>query len=108
MTESQGRQVLLATFLAAIATLTWTEMHLYQTMPRPARYVGAGLTWGILGLLAPVITYRLAALFGAGLYLTLLYQYFNAGGNQVLVQGLRPISPGAGPPVSQPQQTKGV
>lgn len=108
MSESTGRSILLATFLAALATLTWSEAHKYQVVPRPSRYVGAAVAWGILGFLAPAVSYRLAAMFGIGLYLALLYQYFNPGGNQFVAQGLGTASPGPGTPDSQPQQTKGA
>lgn len=105
MSEDAGRKILLATFFAAVATLTWSEMRNYQRWPMPSRYVGAGLTWGILGLLAPVVSYRLASVFGVGLYLTLLYQYFNAGKGSggVLLPWIE--TPGPDLPIPQPQQT---
>lgn len=105
MNERVGRQILLATFIGAVFTLTWSEVGKNKVVPRPARYVGAGMTWGILGLISPIISYRLAAMFGVGLYLALLYQYFNPNGNQFISQGLGEAS--HAPAESSPQQTKG-
>jgi hypothetical protein len=76
MSDETGKSLLLTTFVLAIAMLTWSEIAKNHTVPRPQRYVSAGILWSILGLLSPVLTYSLTGLFGMGLFLTLLYSYF--------------------------------
>lgn len=73
-----GRQLLVATFIAAMAMVTWSEVKDYKRTPQPARYVGAGVVYGLLGILAPFISFELAGLFGIGLLLTLLYQHYKS------------------------------
>lgn len=81
MSDETGRRLLTVTFIAAVAMITYLEIHDKQEMPKPARYVGAGVVYGILGIVAPFITYPLAGMFGVGVFLALLYQHYkpNAG-----------------------------
>jgi hypothetical protein len=76
MSDENGHMLLLATFVAAVAMVTWIEVKRNHTVPRPQRYVSAGLLWGILGISSPVLTYSLTGLFGVGILLTLMYTYF--------------------------------
>lgn len=76
MGEETGRRLLTFTFLAAVVMITYLEIHDKQEMPKPARYVGAGVVYGILGIAAPIISYPLAGMFGVGVFLALLYQHY--------------------------------
>lgn len=74
MSESTGRALLLATFFLALAVVSWDEIKHGGVLPRPRRYVGAGVVFAIAGLAAPVIGASTAGVFGAGMVLALLYQ----------------------------------
>lgn len=65
---------LLTTFLVAVALIAWTEMRYEQRVPRPERFVFVGLVWATLGIISDLVSPELAALFGVGLVLTLLYR----------------------------------
>lgn len=74
MSDDTGRRLLVSTFLVAVALLTWNEMKVNKVMPRPQRYVGAGVIWALLALLSPVLTYSLSGMFSVGVVLMLLYK----------------------------------
>ncbi len=76
MSDDTDRRILITTFIIAVAFLTWQEIK-NKTVPRPARYVGAGVIWGLLGLLGPVLTYPVASMFSIAMLLVLLYQTLN-------------------------------
>lgn len=78
MTPETGRRMLLITFILALAIVTYQEVHDAKLIPRPRRYIGAGVVYGILGVLAPFISYPLAGWFGAGMVLTLVYQHYQS------------------------------
>lgn len=79
MSENTAKQVLFYTFIFAIGIITWTEMKKYHQVPRPSRYVGASLTWGLLALGAPILTYPFVSVFSLGLLLMLITSYFEPG-----------------------------
>lgn len=87
MSPDTAKKILTASFIAAIATMTWDELKRQGRTPKPARYVGAGVIWGILGALYPLAP-PFFAVFGIGMYLTLLWQWFNP------TQGIRFLSDG--------------
>jgi hypothetical protein len=76
MNPNTGRRLLVTSFLLAVIMATWSEVHDYKRAPVPSRYVGAGVAYGLLGVLAPFISFELAGLFGVGLLLALVYQHY--------------------------------
>lgn len=80
MSDQQGRALLLGAFIVGLTLIVWDEITVKKVPPRPARFVGVGIAFGLLGLATPVITYKLAGLFGAGFALTLLYQHYAKAG----------------------------
>jgi hypothetical protein len=76
MTDQQGNSLMRTTFFIALIVMTWGEVKQQKQVPRPARYVAAGMTWGILGFAAPFITYRIAGMLAVGFLLTLFYQFY--------------------------------
>ena len=67
---------LLSTYVAAIAIVTWREVKLYQRTPEPKHYVRVAIVWGILGVVAELGVPELAALFGFGFVLAMMYDFY--------------------------------
>lgn len=78
MSDETGRKLLLSTFAIVVCVLTWSELKTYKRVPQPSRYVGAGLGWGILGFVTPVMGATFTGVFSCGLLLMLLYQTMKA------------------------------
>lgn len=76
MSPDRGRQILVTTFVLAVCIITYSEIHDQKRMPLPSRYVSAGMVWGILGLLAAFFSPQIAAMFGVGMDLALIYQHY--------------------------------
>lgn len=80
-----ANRVLVAEYLIAVSVAVVQEIRDGRMWPRPSRFVGAGIAFGVLGLAAPFISDKLAAAFGAGLVLALAYNSVNnadpAGGS---------------------------
>lgn len=74
MSEQGAKSLLLTCFLLAIAIVSWDEIKHGGMFPRPRRFIGAGLVFGILGFAAPVISVQVASVLGAGMVLALLYK----------------------------------
>lgn len=66
---------LLGTFFAAVSVITWDELKHQQRFPHPEVYVYVALVWAILGIVGELGAADLAALFGLGIFLTMLYTY---------------------------------
>lgn len=66
---------LLATFISAIAILTWDEIKNQQRVPEPQVYVHAAVVWAVLGIVSELGVPELAALFGLGYVVSMLYTY---------------------------------
>lgn len=79
MNDDRGKHILGATFFIAINLITFSELKKYHEVPRPARYVGSSLTWGILALISPVTGYGFTSVFSLGLLLMLITSYFEPG-----------------------------
>jgi hypothetical protein len=111
MSDDQGKALLSATFVLAVALAVWSELHDNHRLPLPSRFIGIGLVWGTLGLVGPFVSYTLAGTVGAGMLLALYYQHFtssNVGG--IVGNGLAPEpgeqDSGANPPPGvRPLQT---
>jgi len=69
---------LLTTFIAALAILTWDEVKTQQRVPKPEVYWHAVIVWAVLGVVAELGVPELAALFGFGYVLSMLYRYYQA------------------------------
>lgn len=69
---------LLATFMLALAILTWDEVKHQQRVPHPDVYWHAAVVWAILGIASELGVPELAALFGVGYVLSMMYGYFKA------------------------------
>lgn len=69
---------LLATFIAAIGIISWDELKHKQRVPHPEVYIHAAVVWAILGIISELGVPELAAIFGLGLVLSMLYIYFKA------------------------------
>lgn len=72
-----GHRALFGGFVASAAIVTWvevrpTEKHGCGRMPIPRRYVGLGITYGLLALAAPFISDPLAGTIGVGLPMAML------------------------------------
>lgn len=70
------RAGLLATFLAAIAIRAWDELKYEQRMPKPEVFWHIAVVWGVLGLISELGADDLAALFGLGYLLMLMYRFY--------------------------------
>lgn len=86
ITPEAGRRILLMSFFVALVIVSYQEIHDAQVIPRPRRFVSAGLVYGILGTLAPFISYPLAGLLGVGMVLALVWQHY-AGNSTSPVDG---------------------
>jgi hypothetical protein len=84
---------LLSTYVAAIAIVTWREVKLYQRTPEPKYYVRVAIVWGILGVVAELGVPELAALFGLGFVLAMLYDFYANSGTVGTAEGSNPITP---------------
>jgi hypothetical protein len=93
MSEDQGKMLLLSTFILVVAIVTWSEIKDNKTFPRPQRYVGAGVVWGVLGLSAPILTYPLAGMIGAATMLALLYTIIRPSSVAKLPTVIKQLSP---------------
>jgi len=71
-----SRFALLATFLAAVGVVTWDEIKRMQRVPHPEKYVHAAVVWAILGIVADLGAPEIAALFGFGMVLSMLYRFY--------------------------------
>lgn len=67
-------RLIVAEFGVTVAIVTYVEIVKNGRVPLPSRYIGAGVAFGILGLLSPLISDRLAATLGLGIVLAVLYQ----------------------------------
>lgn len=76
MTPETGRRTLLISFFVALVIVSYQEIHDARVIPRPRRYISAGLVYGILGVLSPFISYQVAGLMGVGMVLALMYQHY--------------------------------
>lgn len=92
MNDNTGRQILVASFFGTIAVVVWQEIH-FGHAPRPQRFVSAGLLYGILGVAAPILSYPLASLFGVGIFLTMLYAYYDQSSVVASALGQNPDTP---------------
>jgi hypothetical protein len=75
---------LLATFVSAVAIITWDELKNKQRFPHPEVYVHAAVVWAILGVVSDLGAPDIAALFGLGLLLSMLYIYVKPTTGRVL------------------------
>lgn len=66
---------LLATFISACAILAWDELKTKQRFPHPDVFVRAAIVWSVLGIISELGVPELAALFGLGFVLSMLYVY---------------------------------
>lgn len=114
MSDEQGKAILSTTAILAIALVVWSELHDNHRLPVPARFVGVGLVWGTLGLVAPFISYPLASAVAAGMLLALYYQHWSGktasiqnatppGGSGPTFGNGAPEAFGIQPPLSAPQ-----
>ena len=78
MTPESGRRVLMVSFFLALAILTWQEVRDAKVFPRPRRYISAGIVYGLLGVVAPFISFQVAGLLGVGMILALFYQKYQS------------------------------
>lgn len=74
-----SRSALMVSFLAAIGIVTWHEIKTLQRIPHPATYVHAAVVWAILGIVSDLGAPELAAVFGAGLVLSMVYRFYTTG-----------------------------
>lgn len=76
MNPQSGRVVLLVSFFVAIAIITYQEVHDGSQIPRPKRYISAGMVYGLLGVLAPFVGYPVTGALGVGMVLALIWQHY--------------------------------
>lgn len=77
-------KIMFSSFFAALALITWRgfthkESDWPLASPPPYQYVGAGMTFGILYLVSPLISEKLAATLAVGLLLALAYKTIAPG-----------------------------
>lgn len=85
-------------FVLSVAIITWDEIREQKRVPLPKRYVNAGGVYMILGGFALLGAAQLAAVFGIGVNLALLYAFSKDA-------AIEKISPAPPETVSQPQAT---
>jgi len=90
---------LLATYFAAISIITWDEIKNQQQIPHPQKFIYATVVWAVLGAVSELGLDDLAALFGLGLVLTMLYRFYRAPSSPPLgpADDASPSSPPVGP-----------
>lgn len=74
---------LVAEYLIVATIITIDEVKKEQRVPLPSRYVQSTVAFGILGVASAFIGTEIAAVFGAGLILALLYKTFAPTDNTV-------------------------
>lgn len=94
---------IVGSFFCACAVITWRDIKTPDKAwplpaPPPYRYVGAGVAYGLLGLVGAFFSDRLAAVLAIGLLVGLTFQTAQSqtGGISGLVQGVKKASGSAG------------
>lgn len=68
-----ANKAFVTSFLVAIGLITWNEIKVFKEVPKPERYVGVGVVYGLLGIVASIGDYATAAVFGWAMVVALLY-----------------------------------
>jgi len=79
MTPDTGRRLLLTSFFVSLVIVSYQEVHDAHVIPRPKRYFSAGIVYGILGIIAPIISFQIAGVFGIGMLLALIWMHYDKG-----------------------------
>ena len=87
-----SKAVILGSFVGSVAIITWRDFTNPDPswpfpVPPPYRYIGAGVAFGLLGLVADTLNDRIAAVIAFGLLIGLAFRYYNGG---VAVEGSVP------------------
>lgn len=91
---SSGDKTFVIAFVGSVAIISWQEIHDFQRVPIPSRFIGAGVAFGILAVAEPVIG-KLASTLAWGLLLALLYeQNQHKATKQAPPPGVQPIPVG--------------
>lgn len=75
-----GQRAIFASFLGCVAIITYREIKTPMEgvplpgMPTPSRFVGAGVAFGLLGLVAEFLSDKIAAVLAIGLFIGLAFQ----------------------------------
>lgn len=79
-----GQRWLVAMFILSLGVVTWDEIREQKRVPKPERYVRVGIVYVMLGVVALLGAPELAAAFGAGVVLMLLYSLSKATGGSIV------------------------
>lgn len=66
---------LVTTYTMAVSIIVWNEMRREQRVPHPEKLMYVAIVWAFLGIAADLGIPELAALFGIGYILAMLYRY---------------------------------
>lgn len=103
--NNRARGALLGLYVVAMCIITWLEVKKEKRVPAPRRYVGSSIAFGTLGLIGPLVSYPLAAVFGAGLVIVLLYNLFGSSDG---VAGIILNTPARPPSEASPVQNANI
>lgn len=79
MSRETGRGILAASFVACVLIIGWKQVKANPgKLPTPQSFVFAGLVYGLLGLLEPVLSPQLTSTFGAGVAIALSIRATNS------------------------------
>lgn len=74
-----GKAVILGSFVGSIAIISWREFKNPDSswpipIPPPYRYIGAGVAYGLLALVADTLNDQIAGIIAVGLFIGLAFQ----------------------------------
>jgi len=99
MNQQRGLRILATLFFLNLAIISWQEIKSPQSpigWPRPSRFVGLGLVFSLLAVLAETVSAELAAAVAGGLTLGLIIHTVQNGttssGQGTAVSTSQPVS----------------
>jgi hypothetical protein len=75
-----GQRAIFGAFLGCVAIITYREIKTPMEgvplpgLPTPSRFVGAGVAFGMLGLVSEFLSEKIAAVLAIGLFIGLAFQ----------------------------------
>jgi hypothetical protein len=101
MNSQRGARIISMLFLLDLFIITWSELKPGNNnpspigWPRPARYVGLGVAFALLGAFGELANAELAAVVAAGLSMALIIRTVQSGSTSTASGGQ--VSPPTGP-----------
>lgn len=94
MNSSKGLRILTSLFFLNLVMISWFDLKANKTnslspigWPRPSRFLGLGISFSLLAILAETFSAELAAVIGAGLSIGLIMQGVNSAYGSPAIPG---------------------